>query len=57
MMDDAVFLWTSTRSSQLGNPRETSFCQKPLSAMPAGYRSIVSGRARMCGRISGAIDS
>jgi hypothetical protein len=51
------FFGTSTRSSQAGNPFETSFWMKPLRPMPAGNRSIVTGRRRRCGTITGAIAS
>ena len=51
------FFGTSTRSSQAGNPFETSFWMKPLRPMPAGKRSIVTGRLRTCGTITGAIAS
>ena len=51
------FLGTSTRSSQSGNPFETFFCMKPCSPMPLGKRSIVTGRARMCGSMMGAMVS
>jgi len=48
---------TSTRSSQLGNPFDTSFWMKPFFLVPAGNRSIVIGRPRMCGIINGATAS
>ena len=51
------FFGTSTRWSQAGKPFDTSFCRKPLLPMPDGYRSIVTGRPRICGSISGAIAS
>ena len=51
------FFGTSTRSSHAGKPFETSFWMNPFLPMPAGYRSIVIGRARMCGSIIGAIAS
>ena len=34
------------RRATSGNPRETSFCMKPFFSMPAGKRSIVTGRPR-----------
>jgi len=51
------FFGTFTRSSHGGNPFETSFWMKPFCAMPAGNRSIVSGRRAMCGTIIGATAS
>jgi hypothetical protein len=51
------FFGTSTRCSHDGNPFETSFCQNPFVPMPAGYRSMVIGRPRRCGSITGATAS
>ena len=51
------FLGTSTRSSHSGKPFDTSFCQKPFRPIPAGKRSIVTGRPRRWGSITGAIAS
>jgi hypothetical protein len=51
------FFGTSARCSHSGNPFDTSFCQKPFVPIPAGYRSIVSGRAFRCGSMTGAIAS
>jgi hypothetical protein len=51
------FFGTSTRSSQGGNPFVTSFWKNPGLPMPAWNRSMVTGRARMCGSITGAMAS
>jgi len=45
---------TGTRWSQAGNPFDTSLWMKPFLPMPAGKRSIVTGRRATCGSISGA---
>ncbi len=51
------FFGTSMRSSQDGNPRETSFWRNPGLPMPSGNRSIVIGRPRRCGSMMGATAS
>ncbi len=51
------FFGTSTRSSHSGKPFETSFWKNPGAPMPEWYRSIVTGRAWMCGSMTGAIAS
>jgi hypothetical protein len=42
------FLGTAILSSHDGKPFDTSFCQNPFLSIPAGYLSMVIGRALMC---------
>ena len=49
MVDRAVLLRHLDALEPLGKSLRTSFWKNPFAPMPAGYRSIVTGRPRMCG--------
>ena len=57
MVHDAVLLRHLDPLQPGRESFETSFWMNPLRPMPAGKRSIVTGRPRRCGTITGAIAS